>query len=178
MHRLAVVISCTALAACAVSNGLDPLPQTTLLLQPGDVVTLVVAGHPDMGSTAPVGEDGTYPVAYLGRVDLAGSTIPQAEQIIGEQLVAKHLLVAPSVSVQVVEAEVFVVGEVNDPGSHVYSKRPGGLTVSAAVALAGGVSYRGNLDDIAIERQGKKYKAKLTDHVLPGDVVTVGERLF
>jgi protein involved in polysaccharide export with SLBB domain len=100
MHRLAVVISCTALAACAVSNGLDPLPQTTLLLQPGDVVTLVVAGHPDMGSTAPVGEDGTYPVAYLGRVDLAGSTIPQAEQIIGEQLVAKHLLVAPSVSVR------------------------------------------------------------------------------
>jgi hypothetical protein len=52
------------------------------------------------------------------------------------------------------------------------------LTVSAAVALAGGVSYRGNLDDIAIERQGKKYKAALTDHVLPGDVVTVGERLF
>jgi protein involved in polysaccharide export with SLBB domain len=74
-----------------------------------------------MGSTAPIREDGTNPVAYLGRVNLAGSTIPQAEQMIGEQLVSKRLLVAPSVSVQVAEGEVFV-DEVNNPGSYVYSK--------------------------------------------------------
>jgi protein involved in polysaccharide export with SLBB domain len=70
MKTLMISAALGLLGACSVSSGLDPLPQTTLLLQPGDVVTLVVVGHEDMGSTAPIGEDGTYPVAYLGRVNL------------------------------------------------------------------------------------------------------------
>jgi len=74
----------------------------------------------------------------------------------------------------------FVNGEVRKPGMYVMEDD---LTVMRVLSIGGGVSDRGSMSRIMIHRKDATNKivelpAKLTDVVLPGDVVFVKERLF
>jgi polysaccharide export outer membrane protein len=74
------------------------------------------------------------------------------------------------------EAEIFYVsGQVTSPGS--FALRPG-MTVAQAIAKAGGVTESGNAKSVSAIRGGKKAKLKQDALVEPGDVLTIGERLF
>jgi len=76
---------------------------------------------------------------------------------------------------------IYLYGEVKQPGSFRYRE---GLTVEKAIALAGGFGPRASKRKIDISRdvegEGSKKikKVSLTDPVLPGDVITVGESWF
>jgi polysaccharide biosynthesis/export protein len=77
-------------------------------------------------------------------------------------------------------AEVFVMGEVRQPGRF---KLEAGMTVLEVVAHAGGVTNMGSTHRIVIRREGADGKyhqisANLTDKVQPNDVVNVRERIF
>jgi polysaccharide export outer membrane protein len=73
----------------------------------------------------------------------------------------------------------FVVGLVRNPGS--YALEPN-MTVLQALSLAGGVTERGSSRRLRITRvvNGKRtdLDAKATDLVLPGDTITVRQRLL
>ncbi len=73
----------------------------------------------------------------------------------------------------------FVIGNVRNPGSYILEPD---MTVLQAVSLAGGVSERGSNRRIRIERvvdgQRKAIDVKPTDVVLPGDTITVRQRLL
>jgi len=83
--------------------------------------------------------------------------------------------------INVPEAQKFYIqGEVRNTGQLIYDS---GMTVGQALILAGGVTDRGSDRRITIERtvNGKLTKidsVKLTDKVLPGDIISVGRRLF
>jgi len=83
--------------------------------------------------------------------------------------------------INVPEAQKFYIqGEVRNTGQLIYDT---GMTVGQALILAGGVTDRGSDRRITIERtvNGKLTKidsVKLTDKVLPGDIISVGRRLF
>jgi polysaccharide export outer membrane protein len=47
-----------------------------------------------------------------------------------------------------------------------------------AVALAGGYTYRAKKNNIVIKRGSKEFTASENTIVLPGDILTVPERLF
>ncbi|WP_309605723.1 SLBB domain-containing protein [Phenylobacterium sp.] len=76
------------------------------------------------------------------------------------------------------EAEVFyITGAVKAPGAFPVTTD---LTVRMAMARAGGVSDTGNENKISINRKGKIIKGVKpdTDKVEPGDIISVGEKLF
>lgn len=75
---------------------------------------------------------------------------------------------------------VFVLGNVNNPGS--YAIEAGSTTVLTAIALAGGMTELGSNRRLRVSRivNGKKVDldVKLDDMLQPGDTVTVGTRRF
>jgi polysaccharide export outer membrane protein len=76
-------------------------------------------------------------------------------------------------------AMVYIMGQVARPGPFRLQEQ---TVVLQALALAGGITERGSTKRIKIVRivDGKKVeiKAKETDVVQPGDIITVGERIF
>lgn len=74
----------------------------------------------------------------------------------------------------------YIHGEVQKPGSFRLEPR---MTVAQAISVGGGITPRGTLRDITIERrdangQIKKINVNLNDLIMKDDVVVVDERLF
>lgn len=74
---------------------------------------------------------------------------------------------------------IYMYGEIAKPGSYEFRN---GLSVEKAIALAGGFGIRASKKKIKISREGEPpiiiKRAKLTDIVMPGDVITVKASLF
>ena len=86
----------------------------------------------------------------------------------------------PDVAVEIIAFRpFFILGEVNQPGSYDYVP---GMNVLNAIALGGGLTYRGDEDDIEILRGHDTNRialpATLATIVMPGDIVRVAERYF
>lgn len=83
--------------------------------------------------------------------------------------------------IYVPEAPMFyVLGEANRPGTYRYKPN---MTVAQAISAGGGVSARGTIRDIEIDRrneEGKlvKLRASLSTEILADDVIIIQERLF
>jgi len=75
------------------------------------------------------------------------------------------------------ENEVFYIsGQVRSPGAYPVAD---GMTYRIAIAKGGGVTDMGTEKKIKVVRNGTTLKkVKLEDPVQPGDVITIGERLF
>ncbi len=92
----------------------------------------------------------------------------------------KDPLIVPGdkIYVPAVETEVFYLsGQVKAPGAYPLSP---GLTVRQALARGGGVGDNGNEKGAKIIRKGVPLKDVKLDSTIvePGDVVTIGERMF
>jgi polysaccharide biosynthesis/export protein len=69
----------------------------------------------------------------------------------------------------------YIYGQINSPGAFPLQNNP---TVRMVIAKSGGLTQSGSDKKVTATRGGKQVKVKLTDQVLPGDVLFVGERLF
>jgi len=74
----------------------------------------------------------------------------------------------------------YVYGEVRRPGSYPMEDD---LNVMRVISIGGGVTDRGSTSRIIIHRklsngEMKEFSARITDVVLPGDVVFINERIF
>lgn len=127
-----------------------------------------------------VGDSGRIALPMLGGVPAAGLRPAALETAVAHALVRAGLERDPSVSVEVTAYRpIFVLGEVNKPGQFAYQP---GMTVLAAVALAGGFTYRA-IDDYAgvvrtYDAGAAEGRAAPQTALEPGDVVTVFERRF
>lgn len=76
-----------------------------------------------------------------------------------------------------IENEVaYLSGAVKSPGTVPLTPN---MTVRMAIAKSGGVTEDGNENKITIVRAGVKVKnVKIDDVIQPGDIITIGERLF
>jgi len=85
-------------------------------------------------------------------------------------------IVNPGDKIYVGAAETFYVsGQVRAAGKLTLAA---GMTVQMALAQAGGLTDRGSDKRIKITRKGQVIAGDLATPVLPGDVITVGERFF
>ncbi len=148
-------------------------------LGPGDQVRLTVFRHEDLSGQLEIDGEGFLAMPLVGEILSAGLTARQLESEIESRLRGGGYLVSPQVSIEVLNYRPFyIIGEVNNPGSYQYVN---GMTVSNAVALAGGFSYRADQDDISISRggsEGPRIDAMVDAAVLPGDIIEVPERFF
>lgn len=133
--------------------------------------------EPDLSGNFSVDGGGRVALPLIGEVRVGGLTLPEAEARIAARL-ADGYLKQPRVALEVANYRPFyILGEVRNPGQYDYAE---GMTVMKAVALAGGLSYRADEDDVEITAAGasEARDAALTSAVMPGDTIVIGERFF
>ena len=84
-----------------------------------DILTITVPGNPELSLDVAVSEKGAINYPILGEIAVDGSTVSQVSEMIRESLVARKILVQPTVSVEVKEYRsqmVTILGEIKDPG--------------------------------------------------------------
>lgn len=189
-----------ALAGCSLFSGsgkntkvMDPPGPETVKpivprLQIGDVVIVTFSGLPSEDYTAqekPIKEDGSITLPDIGRVDAAGKTPGELEDIIHDLYVpkvVKHL----NVTVKNTASYVYYVrGEVKAPGRQIYV---GQITVSKAITSAGDFTEIANRSSVWLTRvNGDRFKLNLNrildgedpdPPVYPGDQIQINKRIF
>ena len=188
--KLAVIVLATLqLAGCYTDYGPIEVQTRPVVLAPAGVATHLRAGErikiTVYGEEALTGEydispGGSVTMPLIGAVRAAGRT--QAE--LGRDIAARYrsggLLQDPKVTVAVVQFRPFyVLGEATNPGEYPFRS---GLTVHAAVAMAGGFTYRASKSFVLIRHTGdevwKEYPLTEPVVIAPGDLIRVPERYF
>lgn len=182
--RLAAAVAASLLlSSCAPGSGLPPLPDTPpgpYRLGVDEQVRIITFGEQQLTGQFRVNDRGLIAVPLLGTVRADGLTTAELENSIAQQLKEKKVLLDPSVSVEILGYRpVFILGEVARPGQYPFQP---GMTVLTAVAIAGGFTYRAEVDYASILRtiEGRSVEGRVPRGmtVLPGDVINIFERYF
>lgn len=202
-----VLLACAAglLAGCATGPVVQPespdvpaaMRSAQYKIQPGDLLTLTFAGEPDYNQQVRVDWDGRISLAYLthgGRSEMqaAGLTVSALAGNITAYAKDNQVLVNPKVQVLVADysGQTFVLlGQVSQPGRYGFPRgQQPRLGLLDAIALGGGYTRLARQSEILVKRGTKVYKVDLrrlaTESgvpgfvIVPGDVITVTERLF
>lgn len=150
------------------------------VLGAGDRLRVTVFNEPALTGEYAVADNGDVAFPLIGNVNVGGKRIEQAQELLRTRLAGGYVN-DPRVAVEVLNYRpYYILGEVGRSGSYPYTA---GLTVSQAIATAGGFSYRANTRRVFVKRVGdpveKAVDLKNTDvAVRPGDVIRVGERYF
>jgi len=142
-----VVLAVASFAVTPACNAADPTsapPSSATVAQgyilgPEDVIEVEVLGQADFKVRAPIGEDGTIKLPYIGSVQASGKTSDQLSTDISQALVSGGYFAKPILSVEIVayaSRYVTVLGDVNAPGL-VPIDRP--YHLSEILARVGGV---------------------------------------
>lgn len=135
MARRARSRAALALALCASALTAEPYR-----LGPGDRVQLGFAGQ-GTAEEMTVDADGQIRLAQVGGIALSGLTLDEAETAVEQAVAGAGLYVDPRATLVVTGyAPVIVAGDVAAPGAYGYQP---GLSVAAALALAGGMGAQG-----------------------------------
>jgi protein involved in polysaccharide export with SLBB domain len=192
--RLALFIMIGANIGCT-SLPFDPeLSLDVYRIRSGDLVRIEVFKEPDISVVFSVSAKGEINHPLLGKVQIAGLSIAEAESRIIELLSADYL-VDPIVTVTVSNSSlrpVMLFGEVRRPGT--YNIEAGKrYTLLQVIARAGGFTDIAARDRVrivrVIEGQERVLKVRVSDllrgrnglsdiDLSPGDVVTVPETIF
>jgi len=177
-----LLLLAAGVGACNSAAGLPPLPPSgsDYVLGPGDRVRIITFGDQQLTGEFRVNDSGFIAVPLLGNVQAAGLSPRQLESRVEAALTQAKLFKKPSVSVEVVAYRpIFVLGEVSKPGQYPYQP---GMTVVAAVAIAGGFTYRAvtNVFSVVRTTNGRSFEARAyrQSDLQPADVLTVYERVF
>lgn len=163
------------------------------VLRSNDVVSVIVFGEPDLECIDRIAADGTISMPLVGRLKIGGKTPVGASDIIRAALQADYL-VNPQVSLAVTEATkqyYTLLGQVATPGTYILPPT-GKLSLLQAIGMGGGFTRMASTSKITVKRlvggQEKIFKVDAAElssgtgkgsfEVLPGDVITVKERLF
>lgn len=119
-------------------------------LQAGDTLEISVWGEEDLLRTVLVRPDGKFSFPLLGEFDANGKTTSVLQQEMRERLVRYIPEAVVTVAVTGIEGNViYVIGEVENPGSIVMNPR---LTVLQALSLARGTTAFADVDNIIVVR--------------------------
>jgi polysaccharide export outer membrane protein len=151
-----------------------------------DILQISVFQVNDLNSAVQVSQDGTITLPLVGKVQVAGRTTDEAEQIIAAKLRQKYLQSPQvSVSVKTFGKRITISGEVKGPR---VLADDGGTTLSQAIANAGGVSDLANSQRVHVAKsinqhvQDEIYNlediqaGKVTDPLLKGGDIVVVEQ--
>lgn len=161
-----------------MQNALTDVRMPDDLLGANDRIRIVVVGQDKLSGEFSLNGSGVIVFPLLGQIQAGGRTTGQLEEAIAVKLAPDYLM-NPSVSVELLmRPPVFVVGEVENPGSFAYKP---GTAVLSAIAMAGGSTKRARLNELFIKRIGRNGKmvriaATAQTIVRPGDIVQVDER--
>lgn len=154
-------------------------PAPAYLLDSGDRVRIFVYGQPNLSHVYPIDAAGFIAVPLIGTIKARGSTTYHLGQQIAAELKV-NFVKEPQVSVEIAAARPFyILGEVRAAGQYPFEP---GLTVEAAVAIAGGFGARASERQVRITRRIEGAVTELhtpvSEPVRPGDTIYIEERWF
>ncbi len=163
----------------------------TTRLGPEDIISVDVFDKPNYSrANITIPPDGVISYPQIGRLLVAGRTVPDIEKEVREKLM--EYIIDPQVTVQLVAShsqKIFVVGDVNTPGIYEMTRR---MTVTEALSRAGYLTKYGDKKKIHVLRlqpdgntaamplnlkeveQGKRQDL----YLVPGDTIVVPGNLF
>lgn len=163
----------------------------TTRLGPEDIISVDVFDKPNYSrANITIPPDGMISYPQIGRLQVAGRTVPDIEKEVREKLM--EYIIDPQVTVQLVAShsqKIFVVGDVNTPGIYEMTRR---MTVTEALARAGYLTKYGDKKKIHVLRmqpdgntaamplnmreveQGKRQDL----YLVPGDTIVVPGNIF
>jgi protein involved in polysaccharide export with SLBB domain len=122
-------------------------------ISPGDVLSILIFGEPDLSKDYPVGPAGTLDFPYVGVITVADLTLSQAQTLLAEKL--KSVFRAPGVEIGLNDAasnrKVYILGYVNVQGPVLL---PFNASVVDALA-AGGVTDFSDLRVVQLTHPGQ-----------------------
>jgi protein involved in polysaccharide export with SLBB domain len=149
-------------------------------LQPGERAKVTVYGEEALTGEYDVNPAGFITMPLIGTVRAAGRTQTELARDLQGRFRRGNFLQDPHVTVVVVQYKPFyVLGEATTPGEYPFRS---GLTVHAAVAMAGGFTYRASRSIVLIRHAGdevwREYPLTEAVSIAPGDVIRIPERYF
>ncbi|PYO94565.1 MAG: hypothetical protein DMD62_04805 [Gemmatimonadetes bacterium] len=147
----------------------------------GDQLVLILTGDVQKTYTLPVTRDGFILIPQVGQVFVSSLTLAQLREVLYDRLGRVYASVRRAdgpdartrfdLSVANVHAsQIFVVGEVTQPGAYRISSL---ATVFTALYAAGGLTDKANLRRVDVQRLGKTVATlDLYDYLLRGDTRT------
>jgi len=133
-----------------------PVPAAAVLdylLQPSDLLDVQIFQEENLKRAVRVSQEYSITLPLIGKVDVKGKSLRQAEDLIRE-LYARDYLVNPQINVVVIEyakRSVNVIGQVNQPGAVLFPQEQG-LTLLDAISRAGGFSRLANRSQVKLTR--------------------------
>lgn len=169
-------------------------------LRPGDSVQVNVFREPELAVVQKLDPDGVLIVPLLGRTQLAGLTLREAETHLEERFINEDFLIQPQVTVTIsnyAEQVFYVFGEVRSPGAKTFPEGRQSLDILEAITMAGDLSQYAKRSEITIRRprkdgtgedrivvdldqmiRGDRRGSDELVMIYPQDILFVPERLF
>ncbi len=171
------------LAGCIGSSRRDavatpPRAERAYAFSEGDVIRIEVYEEEELSGRYVVDSQGRIAMPLIGAVEASGETALSLSLAVRERLLDGYLI-DPFVTAQLVsERPFYILGEVRRSGRYPFED---GMTVFAAVASAGGFTYRAKKERILVTPRNAHedaFFATLDTQILPGDRIEVLERYF
>lgn len=185
--KVAALTAAICLAATGgCTTGIEDLPPlenvgvAEIRLAPGDRIAIAVQEVEPMSGEYIVDETGVISLPLINQLRVSGQSYVEVQNAIAAQLIAADVVKAPNVTVQPLELRpIYILGEVRQPGEYAFRQ---GMTVFAAVSMAGGYTYRAKTGEVAVTRMvGDRSMTAVASEdsvVMPGDRIRVYERWF
>jgi polysaccharide export outer membrane protein len=150
------------------------------LLQPGEKLKITVYGEDALTGEYDINPSGYVTMPLIGAIRAAGRSQSEFGRDVASRYSRGGFLQDPHVTVAVIQFKPFyVLGEATNPGEYPFRS---GLNVHAAVAMAGGFTYRASRSYVLIRHVGeevwKEYSLTEPVPIVPGDLIRVPERYF
>lgn len=175
---IAITAACTS--STAGLTVFPPVKSAEYKLTTGDKIRVVVQDLKDANGEYTIDQTGSISLPMIKEVNVSDKTLREAQAAIEQAFVSQQILIRPKVSIQAIELRpIYILGEVGKPGEYPYRD---GLTIFAAVSLAGGYTYRADLKSMVVTRtvNGRRITGSGNENteVMPGDQIRVVEKWF
>jgi polysaccharide export outer membrane protein len=127
-------------------------PSERYTLRPTDVLRVEIYQEPDFKPEVSVSQEGDVVLPLIGKMQIAGLTVNEAQQKLSDQYRAFYK--EPQLSILILkyaERKVHVDGMVGRAGPVIFPPEES-LTIMRAIAAAGGILPRGERNDVRLKR--------------------------
>lgn len=167
-NRLTRMAAAAVLVLAAGAAAAQSARPTDYRLGAGDAIKVQVYQSPDLTLEARVSESGIVNYPLIGRVNIGGLTLPEAESRIAQALRKAKILKSPQVNINIVQVrgnQVAVLGQVQKPGR--IPLETTNMRVSDMIAAAGGTTPDGD-DQVIVTgvRNKKPFRKSIDMHQL------------
>lgn len=171
-----IIILCCTLVSCQTSKKTSYMQNVadksiykktitpSIKFQPNDVIAIIVSSRkPEMSepfnlpseSNRTLGylvdTDGNIDFPVIGKIKIAGLTRAQLAEELKQRLIQEDLISEPFITIEILNFQVSVLGEVAAPGTFTVSGDK--ITIFQVLGMAGDMTIYGRRDNVLVQRQ-------------------------